>query len=55
MFRYPNINSNYFDVGGPWNRTIWSAIVNIHPIAVDTFLVIGGCLLARSILIAIEK
>ncbi|KAL7051624.1 hypothetical protein ACKWTF_004536 [Chironomus riparius] len=52
---YPNINSNYFAVGGPWQNTIWSAFVNIHPIAVDTFFVLGGCLLARSILNLIEK
>lgn len=52
---FPNINTNDYAVDGKWQRTLWSAVVNIHPIAVDCFFVLGGCLLARSILIAIEK
>jgi len=55
MLLYPNINSNYFVASGPWHKTIWSAVISMQPIAVDTFFVLGGCLLARSILIAIEK
>jgi len=52
---FPNMNTKDYAADSLWHKTIWSAIVNIHPIAVDTFLVIGGCLLARSILGAIEK
>ncbi|CAG9801151.1 unnamed protein product [Chironomus riparius] len=52
---FPNINTNDYTANGIWQKTIWSAIVNIHPIAVDTFFVLGGCLLARSIFNSIEK
>lgn len=52
---FPNLNSNDYAADGKWQRTLWSAVVNIHPIAVDCFFVLGGCLLARSIFNAIEK
>jgi hypothetical protein len=52
---FPNINSNDHAVDGKWQLSLWAAVVNIHPIAVDCFLVLGGCLLARSTFNAIEK
>lgn len=52
---FPNVNSGYFAVDGKWSRTFLSAFVAIQPIAVDSFFVMGGLLLARSILHNIEK
>ncbi|KAG5678860.1 hypothetical protein PVAND_008491 [Polypedilum vanderplanki] len=52
----PNINAGiYSTADGEWFSKFWSAIITIHPIAVDCFFVLGGCLLARSILNAINK
>ncbi|KAG5678859.1 hypothetical protein PVAND_008490 [Polypedilum vanderplanki] len=45
----PIINTNVFSsVDGEWNLKYWASILTIFHIAVDLFLVIGGCLLARS-------
>lgn len=52
---FPNVNSNMFAVDGKWMKTLFSAFVNIHPIAVDSFFVMGGLLLARSIFSNIER
>lgn len=52
---FPNVNSNVFANGGEWTKTIFSALIAVQPIAVDSFFVMGGLLLARSILHSIEK
>lgn len=52
---FPNVNSKYFAVGDQWSRTLVSALVAVQPIAVDSFFVMGGLLLARSVLHSIEK
>lgn len=52
---FPNVNASVFATDGKWMKTFFSALVNIHPIAVDSFFVMGGLLLARSILHNIEK
>lgn len=52
---FPNVNSSIYAVGGKWTKTILSALVTVSPIAVDSFFVIGGLLLARSILHQMEK
>lgn len=52
---FPNVNSSAFAVDGKWPRTIFSAFVNVHPIAVDSFFVMGGLLVGQSILQKIEK
>jgi peptidoglycan/LPS O-acetylase OafA/YrhL len=52
---FPNVNSSVFANGGQWTKTVFSALVNVHPIAVDTFFVIGGLLVARSVLHNMEK
>lgn len=52
---FPNVNSNVFAPDGKWNKTLFSAIVAVHPIAVDSFFVMGGLLLTRSALHNIEK
>lgn len=38
---FPNVNSTVFAVGGKWTKTIFSAVVNVHPIAVDSFFYDG--------------
>jgi hypothetical protein len=52
---FPNVNATVFAPNGKWMKTILSAFVAVQPIAVDTFFVMGGLLLARSILVSIEK
>lgn len=52
---FPNVNSNVFANGGEWTKTVFSALIAVQPIAVDSFFVMGGLLLARSILHNIEK
>lgn len=52
---FPNVNSKVFAVDGKWMKTLFSAFVNVHPIAVDSFFVMGGLLVARSILNNIER
>jgi peptidoglycan/LPS O-acetylase OafA/YrhL len=52
---FPNVNSSVFSRDGKWSRTLFSAFVDVSPIAVDTFFVIGGLLVARSILHKMEK
>jgi peptidoglycan/LPS O-acetylase OafA/YrhL len=52
---FPNVNSNIFAVDGKWMKTLFSAFVNVHPIAVDSFFVMGGLLEARSMLNNIER
>jgi peptidoglycan/LPS O-acetylase OafA/YrhL len=52
---YPMINANILAPGGEWMTSFVSAFVAIHPIAVDTFFVIGGFLLSRSMLSQIEN
>jgi peptidoglycan/LPS O-acetylase OafA/YrhL len=51
----PTINAIQFQVDGDWMKTFVGAFLGIHPIAVDTFFVMGGMLLTRSMLIQIEK
>lgn len=52
---FPNVNTNVYAVDGKWMKSLFSAFVNVHPIAVDSFFVMGGLLVARSILINIER
>lgn len=52
---FPNTNSEVFAVNGKWMKTLFSAFVNVHPIAVDSFFVMGGLLVARSVLNNIER
>lgn len=52
---FPNVNANVFAPDGDWNKTLFSALVSVHPIAVDSFFVMGGLLLTRSIMHSIEK
>jgi peptidoglycan/LPS O-acetylase OafA/YrhL len=52
---FPNVNSSVFSRDGKWPRTLFSAFVEVHPIAVDTFFVIGGLLVGRSILHNMKK
>lgn len=52
---FPNVNSSVFATDGKWNKTLFSALVTIHPIAVDSFFVMGGLLVALSIFRSIEK
>jgi peptidoglycan/LPS O-acetylase OafA/YrhL len=50
------VNSAVFmTADGEWFTQYWSSMITIYTIAVDCFLVLSGCLLARSILGAIEK
>lgn len=52
---FPNVNARVFATDGKWMATLFSAFVAIHPIAVDTFFVMGGLLVARSALQHIER
>lgn len=51
----PLMNANYVAQGGVFLKSFTGAFVSVHPIAVDTFFVIGGFLLTRSLLSQIEK
>lgn len=51
----PRINANIMSVEGEWFQSFANAFIAVHPIAVDSFFVIGGLLLTRSMLIQIEK
>jgi peptidoglycan/LPS O-acetylase OafA/YrhL len=52
---FPNVNADIFAVDGKWMKTLFSALVAIHPIAVDSFFVMGGLLVALSVLKNIER
>lgn len=52
---FPNVNSNIHAVDGKWLKTLFSAFVVVSPIAVDSFFVMGGLLITRSILHQMEK
>lgn len=52
---FPNVNAAVYAIDGKWMKTLFSAFVTIHPIAVDTFFVMSGLLVARSMLNNIEK
>jgi peptidoglycan/LPS O-acetylase OafA/YrhL len=52
---FPNVNSVAFGVDGKWMKTIFSAFVNVHPIAVDSFFVMGGLLVSRTVFNNIKR
>lgn len=51
----PRLNANTMKIDGEWFQSYVNAFVGVHPIAVDSFFVIGGLLLTRSMLCQIEK
>lgn len=51
----PRLNANTMTIEGEWFQSYVNAFVGAHPIAVDSFFVIGGLLLTRSMLSQIEK
>lgn len=51
----PMINLQTVKVDGDWSKSFVGAFWAVHPMAVDTFFVMTGMLLTRSLLIQIEK
>lgn len=52
----PKINANtIMNADGEWSQSFVNAFIAVHPIAVDSFFVMGGLLLTRSMLSHIEK
>lgn len=51
---FPTVNANIIASDGKWNKSIYSALVNVHPIAVDSFFVMGGLLITLTTLRTIE-
>jgi hypothetical protein len=51
-----NSNQNDFSSSnGDWQESAWAAFVNVYPVSIDCFFVLGGCLLSFSILVALER
>lgn len=51
----PAINFNIIFPDSDWTRSWFHAFVEVHPVAVETFFVIGGFLIARSMLAQLER
>lgn len=51
----PQLNAETLAPDGAWFQSYVNAFVSVHPIAVDSFFVIAGLLLTRSMMSQIEK
>ncbi|KAG5666698.1 hypothetical protein PVAND_014713 [Polypedilum vanderplanki] len=52
---HANVNMKSYQIGSKWSNSIMGSLIDTNHMAVDTFFVMGGLLLAKSTFSAIEK